>query len=135
MPTDPGPFDLRTVRPIMGPAGDATPKTVTPDFYAELDREFDGFAGHILVSRHTFDAPWGGWERHPNGDEIVYLLEGDADFTLRHEGAETTVRLHEPGTYVVVPKGAWHTASPRNPSTMLFLTPGEGTEHADDPVC
>ena len=128
-----GPFDLATVRTVMGPQGDATTKSLSADFYAELDREFDGFAGHTLVSRHSFDTPWESWERHPKGDELVYLLEGDTDFLLRHEGKETTIRVNVPGTYITVPKGAWHTASPRKPTTMLFFTPGEGTEHAEDP--
>jgi len=52
---------------------------------------------------------------------------------LRHEGKETTIRVNVPGTCIIVPKGAWHTASPRKPTTMLFFTPGEGTEHAEDP--
>lgn len=134
MPTDPGPYDLGAVRLVVGPRGNATPKAITPDFYAELDRDFDGFAGHVLVSQHSFTEPWGIWERHPNGDEIVYLLEGDADFHLRQDGQETTVRLQEAGTYILVPKGAWHTAVPRVPSVMLFFTPGEGTEHAEDPA-
>ena len=133
MATDIGPYDLKTVRTIMSPRGDATAKTVTPDFYAELEREFDGFAGHVLVSRHSFDAPWGSWERHPKGDELVYLLEGDTDFLLRHEGVERTVRVSEPGSYIIVPKAAWHTAVPHKPTTMLFFKPGEGTEHAADP--
>ena len=61
-----GPFDLATVRTIMGPQGDATTKSLSPDFYAELDREFDrefdGFAGHTLVSRHSFDTPGESWK-------------------------------------------------------------------------
>ena len=43
------------------------------------------------------------------------------------------VRVSEPGTYVVVPKGAWHTARPHAATTMLFVTPGEGTLNAESP--
>ena len=38
-------------------------------------------------------------------------------------------RLRDPGSYVVVPKGTWHTARTSVPTRMLFMTPGEGTEN------
>ena len=33
------------------------------------------------------------------------------------------------GEFVLVPANVWHTARPARPTTMLFLTPGAGTEH------
>ena len=132
MPADPGPFDLDTMRLIMDPRGMTTTKPATPAFYQELDDEFDGFAGHTLISRHEFEDDWGVWEMHPEGDEFVYLLSGDIDFVLwTAETGERTVRVHEPGSYIIVPKGAWHTARPRTRTAMLFVTPGEGTRHAE----
>ena len=133
MLVDPGPFDLTETRLVMGPQGDATPKAVSPAFYAELDAEFDGFGGHVLLSEHAFEDDWGSWEMHPKGDEIVYLIEGDVDFVLWTGTDERTLRVDRPGTYIVVPKGTWHTARPRRPTRMLFLTPGEGTRHGDHP--
>ena len=133
MPNDPGPFDLDSVRVILGPDGKATAKAVTPNFYQELDTEFDGFKGHALFSKHEFDKPWATWEVHPQGDEIVYLLYGDTDLVLWIEGREQVVRVSRPGTYIVVLKGTWHTARPRRRTGMLFLTPGEGTRNAEAP--
>jgi mannose-6-phosphate isomerase-like protein (cupin superfamily) len=133
MKTDPGPFDIETTRLVLGPTGTATPKAVTPSFYEDLDREFDGFAGHVLVSRHAFDAAWPTWEMHPMGDEFVYLLDGEVDFVLWVDGRERIVRVDRPGCYVVVPRGTWHTARPRRPTVMLFVTPGEGTRNAEQP--
>jgi len=133
MTTDPGPFDLSETRLILGPAGTATPKDVTPAFYEELDRDYDGLAGHSLVSRHAFEDPWPGWEMHPKGDEVVYLLSGDVDFVLWTPDGETVVRVNRPGSYVIVPKGTWHTARPRTRTEMLFVTPGEGTMNAESP--
>ncbi len=133
MSRDIGPFDLETVRLIMDSRGRATPKQVSPDFYRELDTEFDGFAGHLLVSKHGFSEPWGAWEMHPKGDEIVYLLSGDVDLVLWTGDAERPIRLREPGSYVLVPMGTWHTARPRTRSDMLFITSGEGTLHAEAP--
>ena len=133
MTTDPGPFDLASTRLILNPEADAIPKAVTPNFYGELDAEFDGFAGHVLISQHEFDEAWPSWEMHPKGDEIVFLLQGDVDFVLWTDAGEKTVRVDRPGSTIVVPKGTWHTARPLKPTTMLFVTPGEGTENAEEP--
>ena len=129
-----GPFDLKQLRAILGPDGSAAIRKITPDFYQELDEEFDGFAGHVLISQFEFEQEWGMWEMHPKGDELVFLLSGDVDFVLRIDGADEIVRVNEPGSYVLVPKGVWHTARPRAKTAMLFITPGEGTLNADEPT-
>lgn len=133
MATDPGPFDLDDVRFVLRPDGTATTKAVGPHFYEELDREFAGFRGCTLVQRFAFREPWPTWEVHPHGDELVYLLEGATDFVLRVDDADRIVRLARPGTYVVVPRGVWHTARPHAPTVLLFFTPGEGTCNAATP--
>ena len=35
------------------------------------------------------------------------------------------------GAEAVVPRGTWHTARVRLPTSMWFITPGEGTENRD----
>ena len=30
------------------------------------DTDFNDFAGHLLVSRHSFDSSWPAWEMHPS---------------------------------------------------------------------
>lgn len=104
-----------------------------PDFYDALDRDFAGFAGCALVSRYSFSEPWPTWEMHPEGDEFVTLLEGGADFVFWRDGAEEIVAVAQPGQFVVVPRGVWHTARPHRPTTMLFVTPGEGTQNRAAP--
>lgn len=133
MAMDPGPHDIDAVRPVLSPAGLATLRPVTPNFYEELDAAFDSFKGHVLIQRFSFSEPWPTWEVHPEGDEFVYLLEGDTDFVLREDGNERTIRVRQPGSFVMVPRGAWHTARPHTPTTMLFVTPGEGTLNAETP--
>ena len=133
MAIDPGPHNLNQVRYVLGPNGQGTNKAVSERFYEELDTDFGDFAGHVLIQEYSFDTPWPTWEVHPEGDEFVYLLSGDTDFLLREGGNERTVRVSEPGSYVVVPKGAWHTARPHAPTSMLFVTPGEGTLNAESP--
>lgn len=122
-----GPHILSAVPLIMQPSGEATPKRWSDNFYDELDAEFAGFEGCNLVAQHKFTAPWPTWEMHPKGDELVYLIAGDTDFVLWIDGAEQVIRVNQPGSYVVVPRGVWHTARPHMETHMLFITPGEGT--------
>jgi mannose-6-phosphate isomerase-like protein (cupin superfamily) len=133
MPVDPGPHDLGSTRVVMDPRGTSHLKAVTPAFFEELDAEFGGFANHVLISRFEFAEPWPTWEMHPMGDELVYLLSGDVELVLWLDGRERRLRVDKPGTYVIVPQGAWHTARPRRPTSMLFVTPGQGTRNADAP--
>jgi len=82
-----------------------------------------------LMSAFTFSEPWPTWERHPAGEELVMLISGSATIVLDGSGQERTVQLSCPGSYVLVPQNVWHTARTSVPTTMLFLTPGAGTEH------
>ena len=121
-------------RAIFTPDNLLATKAITDNFYAELDDEFGDFSNHILISRHTFSEAWPTWEIHPEGDELVMLIDGDTDMVLAHDnGGETVISVATPGEYVIVPKATWHTARPRQPTTMLFVTPGEGTLNALKP--
>ncbi|MDN3638833.1 cupin domain-containing protein [Simiduia curdlanivorans] len=104
-----------------------------PGMYEALDRNFDQFKDHLLVSAYDFSEPWGSWERHPAGDEIVILLSGRVEFVLRRDEGDDSVSLDQNGDYLVIPQGIWHTAKTAEPSRLLFITPGEGTEHGQDP--
>ncbi|WP_156413675.1 cupin domain-containing protein [Lacimicrobium alkaliphilum] len=84
-----------------------------------------------LMSAFTFSTPWSTWERHPAGEELVMLLSGAATVVLEESGVEREVNLNEPGAFVLVPQNVWHTARTQVPTTMVFLTPGAGTEHRD----
>ena len=106
---------------------------VTDTLYTELDKNYDGFAGHLLISSHSFDADWPTWEVHPEGDEFVVLMDGEAEMVFATGHGDETVRLEQPGSFVIVPKGTWHTARVQRAATMLFITPGEGTENRTEP--
>ena len=122
--------DLSSTFVVLRPDQSAALMPVTPTVYEELDRQFDGFQGHTLVSSYSFDSPWSGWEMHPAGDELVCLLSGEADMVLEQgDGGECVVPLREAGSFVLVPKGTWHTARTRVPTRMLFVTPGKDTRH------
>lgn len=107
---------------------------VTEDLYQRLDEEYKEFAGHLLISSHAFDADWPTWEVHPAGDEFVILVSGAVDLVLAQNGQDETIRMTEPGTFVIVPRNTWHTARVRSHSVMMFITPGEGTVNSEEPV-
>jgi uncharacterized cupin superfamily protein len=73
------------------------------------------------------------WERHPDDDEYLHVLEGEVDITVLadHGPARTTVAA---GSVFIVPRGLWHRHTIKDRLVELFVTPGE-TEHstAEDP--
>jgi uncharacterized cupin superfamily protein len=119
---------------VLKPDFTVDPIAKSPGFYEMLDRDYDDFKGHVLMNADAFSEDWGVWERHPEGDEIVLLLSGRAELILRKSGGDETLTLDESGAYAVVPRGIWHTAKISEPTRMLFITPGEGTESSEDPA-
>jgi hypothetical protein len=59
----------------------------------------------------------------------VILLRGQAQLLLEQSDRVERVRLTEPGQFVSVPRGIWHTVHTEGPCSMLFVTAGRGTEH------
>ena len=47
------------------------------------------------------------WERHPRGDELLQLLEGEIEMTLLKDAGPETHVLRA-GELFVVPRGVWH---------------------------
>jgi hypothetical protein len=126
-------FNLATQSAIFTPGLEAKTKALSPTFYPELETEFNGFAGHVLISQHHFAEDWPTWEVHPAGDEFVTLITGDITLVLWQDQQEWPLRLSTPSDFVIIPKGVWHTARVHAPTTMLFVTPGEGTKNAAAP--
>lgn len=119
---------------ISTPGFEADTIDVTKNIWADIEAKYGDFEDLTPISSFAFEEAWSTWEMHPAGDEFVCLLDGDVDVTLAMPGEDTTVRLSAPGEFAIVPKGVWHTASPHRPTTMLFVTPGEGTENREQPV-
>ncbi|MGC4027303.1 MAG: cupin domain-containing protein [Steroidobacteraceae bacterium] len=110
--------------------GRVNPIPLSESFWGEVTAgEHPELEQGRLMSAFTFSEPWAVWERHPAGEELVMLLMGTATLILEESGREQTIQLSSPGSYVVVPKNVWHTARTNASVTMLFLTPGAGTEH------
>ncbi|HEY3843806.1 MAG TPA: cupin domain-containing protein [Acidimicrobiales bacterium] len=101
----------------------------TPEYlerYNELS-ESDGDEGR-LVCIVPQDATWDSWERHPGGEEVVFLFSGRVDLVQEIDGKEHVVELHA-GEATVNPPNVWHTARVHEPGRALSITPGRGTEH------
>ena len=112
--------------------GDATVEQLPIDdsFWQRLmGGQLGGFHKEFLITRIAFDADWSSWEMHPSGDEIVCLLSGAVTFLLEGGSGIHPHSLTAVDDYLVVPKGTWHTAKTQRSSRMLFITPGEGTQH------
>ena len=125
-------FDLSRTFVHLGAGSTAIP---LPDFTWSVEQveayrarfAADGNEGRI-VCVIAQDATWDSWERHPAGEEVVFLLSGRIDVVQDLGGANNVVELR-PGLAMVNPVNVWHTARVHEPGLALFITPGEGTEH------
>ena len=106
---------------------DATELPVGDDFWETIDQRGELSRGYLMMVS-TMDETWSTWERHPAGEEIVYLLSGSVDFVLDLPNGEQTVELRG-RSCCIVPRNTWHRAIVHEPGDMLFVTPGEGTSH------
>ena len=88
--------------------------------------------GNIYTARFSGD---GAWERHPNGDELVQIVDGSATlFTMTDDGPQSYAV--KAGMMVIVPQGTWHRFHSPDGVTLMTATP-KPTEHltvdVDDP--
>lgn len=118
---------------VLSPDKRATVETADAGLYQRLDENYQDFAGHELIALHQFDSDWGSWEIHPHGDEVVVLVSGEITFVLQLPDGESSVTLSEAGSYVIVPRNVWHTARTDVSCSVLFITPGQETQHAAVP--
>ncbi|WOD39918.1 hypothetical protein [Nodosilinea sp. E11] len=122
-------FSINSTYVVMDENGSAIPVPVNATFFEDLERQFGDFKGKQLISHYTFTQDWDTWEMHPAGDEFVCLLSGQVEFILEQDSGETKVQMSIPGEFVIVPQEVWHTAKVHAPSSVLFVTPGEGTQN------
>lgn len=90
-------------------------------------------AGDITIGHFTGTSPW---ERHMEGDELFYVLEGQVEVTLLHDGDEGRDETVVPtGAVFVIPRARWHRSVARDPVKILTV---RATDHGpvsfqDDP--
>ncbi len=73
------------------------------------------------------------WERHPDDDELLQVIEGAVDIEVLVDVGFQITTL-EAGSIFVVPRGCWHRHRHHGLVKELYLTPGR-TEMSfeDDP--
>src|SRR6201998_3531321 len=88
--------------------------------------------GNIYSAKFAGD---GAWERHPNGDELVQIVDGSATLHVITEDGPTSYPVSA-GMMVVVPQGTWHRFHSPEGVSVVTATP-KPTEHltvdVDDP--
>ena len=95
---------------------------VTAGFFAHGSNDSPQLSEGRILSVFEYTTTWPYWERHPTGDELVYLLFGDVELLL-DDDEQSRVIVMRVGDAAIVPTGAWHRAVIRAPSRLLFITP------------
>jgi mannose-6-phosphate isomerase-like protein (cupin superfamily) len=80
--------------------------------------------GNIYSAKFSGDA---AWERHPNGDELVQVVEGATTLHVMTENGPQSYELSA-GMAVVVPQNTWHRFHAPNGVSIVTATP-RPTEH------
>ncbi len=80
--------------------------------------------GNIYSAKFSGEA---AWERHPNGDELVQIVDGACTMHLMTENGPESHEVTA-GTTVVVPQNTWHRFSAPNGVSIVTATP-RPTEH------
>jgi len=115
----------------LGAVAKVQPKFTGPKWYQDYIRRTkkDGIEGR-LVSMFTFSEPWGSWEMHPEGSEVVVCISGKMDLIQEIKGKRKRHKL-KAGQYIINPPGVWHTADADSEVTAIFITTGVGTDHRE----
>jgi quercetin dioxygenase-like cupin family protein len=86
-----------------------------------------GAPGRLIMIQST-PTSWGAWECHTEGDEIVIVLDGKAEFIQEIDGEQRRTAVR-PGSTMINPAGVWHTADVEEPMKAIYITPCPGTQH------
>ncbi len=81
--------------------------------------------GAIYVGHYSGNSEW---ERHPNGDEIVLVLEGETTIILLQNGKEESSYLGANELYVG-PCNTWHRFQESRKLQVMTVTP-QPTDHS-----
>jgi quercetin dioxygenase-like cupin family protein len=96
----------------------------------EADRK--GAFARLAPYRHgaIFSAKFSGtsaWERHPQGDEIVQIVDGATTLHLMIEDGRQSLALSA-GMIAIVPQNTWHQFEAPNGVRVMTATP-QPTQH------
>src|SRR5437667_12359865 len=80
--------------------------------------------GNIFSAKFAGD---GAWERHPNGEELVQVVDGSATLHIMTEDGPKSFAVSA-GMIVIVPQGTWHRFHSPGGVSLMTATP-KPTEH------
>jgi mannose-6-phosphate isomerase-like protein (cupin superfamily) len=86
----------------------------------------------VGLGRYSGVSPW---ERHRNGDELLYVVDGDVAITVLSDAGALEREILRSGCLFVVPKDRWHQLDASRGASVFFASPPEdGAERTrDDP--
>jgi mannose-6-phosphate isomerase-like protein (cupin superfamily) len=121
------PISLKSAFSKLQFLANRTPETTdeeATDAFATLSEYRDGgsFIGHYVGHSE--------WERHPNGDEMVMVVEGETTSILLVDNSEVSNKPGE-GELLVVPQITWHRFESPKGVKVMTDTP-QPTEHSID---
>jgi quercetin dioxygenase-like cupin family protein len=101
------------------------------------EAERQGAFGRVAPYRDgaIFTAKFAGtsaWERHPQGDEIVQIIDGETTLHLMTAEGRQSATLRA-GMLTIVPQNTWHQFESPNGVCVMTATP-QPTEHVRDDV-
>jgi mannose-6-phosphate isomerase-like protein (cupin superfamily) len=80
--------------------------------------------GNIFTAKFSGNA---AWERHPNGDELVQIVDGATTLHIMTEDGPQSFTLTA-GMVAIVPQNAWHRFEAPDGVSIVTATP-QPTEH------
>ncbi len=120
-------FDVTATYVHLPDGGGALPVACTPEFWRELASGERSYEGRMMTAHHV-SGDMAHWEMHPAGEELLVSVGATVEAVFQRDGSEETVTL-SPGTACIVPRGEWHRIRVGEPGIVVFITPGEGTQH------
>jgi len=119
-------LDLKAILAKMPTLHERKPETT------EAERQASGAFKTLAPYRdgNIYSAKFAGnaaWERHPNGDEIVHIVDGATTLYLMTDDGPQTHEL-KVGMVAVVPQNTWHRFQAPDGVSIITATP-RPTEH------
>lgn len=121
------PVSIQAVLDTVQFLPDRTPHTTDDEAASAFAKVSDYRDGGVFVTHYAGNSEW---ERHPQGDEIVMVLEGATRLFLLSDGKEQGHDLNA-GELLVVPQGVWHRFETPDGAKIMTVTP-QPTDHSVD---
>ena len=101
-----------------------TPETTPQEREGAFARLAPYRDGAIFTAKFAGD---GAWERHPNGDEIVQIVDGATTLHIMTDAGPQSLSL-KAGMMAIVPQNTWHRFEAPDGVSLMTATP-QPTEH------